>query len=336
MGQITPSPTTIEFLTPIWERALHRSQIGPRENFFELGGDPATAVQIFQEIANTGGIKLPAFVIYQAPTVSSLSTLLSETKSPEFPPMVLLKPGAGGAPVFITHGVGGHLLEFSDLVREIKTSRPIYGMQTRGMDGAAKPFERIEDMAGYFLEAVRKIQPRGPYTLIGYSLGGMVALEMARSLQKSSEKIMLLAMLDSYPGRQALSLGQQVRLAVQLSANRLRTKAPGRADASGAQTDAAAHALEEHVLSFPAMQRVLASSNRALGRYRPSPYLGRVRFVRASIPTRFPADPMPVWKAYLPDLTVESVPGDHHGILKGHAPELSAVVSRYLNETENS
>lgn len=336
MGQVTSSSAKIDLLTPIWQRALGRTKIGPDENFFELGGDPSAAVQIFQEVARAGGTKLPAFVICQVPTISSLAALLADTRPLEFPPLVQLKPGASGLPVFVTHGVGGHLLEFCYLVREMKTPRPIYGLQTRGMDDVGEPFERIEDMAKYFLETIRSTQPHGPYTLIGYSLGGLVTLEMARRLKESGEQIAMLALLDSYPGREALALGQQVRLVGQLVVNRLLRKPPGQADAGGGTADAAAAELDEYIFSFPAMRRVLAGSSRSLSRYRPTPYPGRVRFVQASIPSKFPVDPIPVWGPFLPDMTVESVPGDHHGILKGHAQELASVLNRYLKETENS
>jgi pimeloyl-ACP methyl ester carboxylesterase len=72
-------------------------------------------------------------------------------------------------------------------------------MQAKGIDGVEEPLDRIEDMARYSLDAVRQLQPHGPYLLIGFSLGGLVTLEMAQQLIADGEKIGLLAMLDSYP-----------------------------------------------------------------------------------------------------------------------------------------
>lgn len=334
MGQINFPSSKIDFLTPIWQRALGRQQIGPEDNFFELGGNPASAARIFQEIAQSGGVALPPFVIYQAPTISSLALLLSREKPLEFPPVVPLKAGSSDLPVFITHGMGGHLLEFFDLIRETDTVRPIFGLQTRGMDGSSEPFERIEDMAAYFLEAVRKAQTHGPYTLIGYSLGGLVALEMARRLQKSGETIALLAMIDSYPPRAALSPGQRLRLVSRLSVTRFSRSKTSHTGPVGNKIELGQPL--DLAKSLPAMRRVLASSNLALNRYRPARYSGRVHFVRAAIPTAFPADPLPVWKPYLPDFVVETVPGDHHGVLTNHHRELASALTRYLQETENS
>jgi acetoacetyl-CoA synthetase len=336
MNQIASPSSKIDFLTPIWQRALGLPKIGPDENFFALGGDAAAAARIFQEIARTGGIELPPFVIYQAPTISSLATLLAQDNPREFPALVQLKPGSAGLPVFITHGMGGHLLEFFNLVREIETSRPIYGLQTRGMDGVREPFETIEAMAGYFHTAVGKEQPHGPYTFVGYSLGGLVTLEMARRLRESGEEIALLAMLDSYPPRAALSFGQRVRLISRLALSRAYKKAPEDARGKSVQSSPDAESTLDFGKSLPAMQRVLACSNKALNSYRPKEYLGRVHFVRAAVPTAFPSDPLPVWKPYLPGLAVETIAGDHHGILTEHHRELASALTRYLKETENS
>jgi len=80
-----------------------------------------------------------------------------------------------------------------------------------------EPLDRIEDMAQYSLDAVRQVQPHGPYFLIGFSLGGLITLEMAQQLMAQGEKIGLLAMLDSYPNMRSLSLVQRTRLATRMA-----------------------------------------------------------------------------------------------------------------------
>ncbi len=97
-------------------------------------------------------------------------------------------------------------MDFFQLVKYIQTQRPIYGMQAKGTDGVDEPFDRIEDLAQFYLDAIRKLQPHGPYFLIGYSLGGLVMLEMAQRLIKTGENVALLAMLESYPHPRFLSL----------------------------------------------------------------------------------------------------------------------------------
>ena len=334
MGVPQSASELIGVLTPIWERALQRSSIGAEENFFVLGGDPGAAGRIFTEVAQTCGCVLPPFVMYQAPTIASLAALLSQPGPPQFSPLVLLKPGTGGPPIFITHGLGGHLMEFFGLVRHMPDSQPIYGMQTRGMDGVAQPFDRIEDMAEYFREAIKKVQPHGPYSLIGYSLGGLVTLEMARGLKENGEAIGLLAMIDSYPPMEALSWGQRTRLTARLNMQQLASNI-GLRHPSQKEKRGKSELLEDET-AHPAMKEVREKSRLALEQYRPQFYDGKVHFVRAGIPTIFPADPTPVWGPWLKELAVETVPGDHHGILTAHAGELASILSRYLRETRSS
>jgi thioesterase domain-containing protein len=81
-----------------------------------------------------------------------------------------------------------------------------------GIDGIGKPLETIEGMAKFYLNAIQQVQPRGPYFLIGHSLGGLVALEMAQQLTGQVEQVALLAMLDSYPHAGHLPIGPRARL----------------------------------------------------------------------------------------------------------------------------
>jgi thioesterase domain-containing protein len=120
--------------------------------------------------------------------------------------------GSAEPPVFIAHGLSGSVMDFFHIVKHIQTPRAIHGMQAKGIDGVEEPLDRIEDMARYSLQAVRQVQPRGPYILIGFSLGGLVALEMAQQLIAQGERVGLLAMLDSYPHVSRLSRGQRARL----------------------------------------------------------------------------------------------------------------------------
>ena len=334
MGVPPSASELIAMLTPIWERALQRPSVGIEENFFELGGDPAAAGRIFTEVAQTCGRVLPPFVMYQAPTIASLAALLSQPGPPQFSPLVLLRPGTGGPPIFITHGLGGHLFEFFSLVRHMPNLLPIYGMQTRGMDGVAQPFDQIEDMAEYSLEAIKKVQPHGPYSLIGYSLGGLVTLEMASRLKESGEAIGLLAMIDSYPPVEALSWVQRTRLIIRLNMQQLASNL-GLRHPSQKEKRATGESMVDEEL-YPAMKQVREKSRLALERYRPRFYAGNVHFVRAGIPTIFPADPTPVWGPWLKELAVETVPGDHHEILTEHAGDLASILSRYLRETRSS
>jgi thioesterase domain-containing protein len=340
--QPMPTSTMVEMLVPIWQRVLQLASVGVDDNFFDVGGDSALALALFNEIAQACGRELPPVMIYHAPTISALVALLEESAPPRVPPLVQLKPGSVEPPIFITHGLGGSVMDFYQVVKHIQTPHAIYGMQAKGIDGAEEPSDRIEDMARYSLEAVRQLQPRGPYFLVGYSLGGLVTLEMARQLTAEGEKVALLAMLDSYPEIRYLSFAQRARLLTRLATRRASTamNLPAgdalalmvRPSRRRSLTPRVSYQPPADVSLTPAMQRVRQSAYLALTRYQPQFYPGNIRFVRAAIPTDFPADPAAVWSGLAGKFEVETVPGDHLGIMTTHYERLASVISRYVGE----
>jgi acetoacetyl-CoA synthetase len=332
----------VEMLTPIWLRVLQLSSVEAEDNFFDLGGDSSLALQLFNEIARASGRELPPVMIYCAPTITALAAVLEQPADPRFPALVLLKDGSAAPPLFITHGLGGSVIDFFQVVKHIQTSHPIQGMQAKGIDGTEEPFDRIEDMARFYLDAIRQVQPRGPYLLAGYSLGGLVTLEMAQQLTASGEKVALLAMLDSYPDIRYLSLAQRAQLVTRLMTRRAATamKLPVgealsliiRPSRRRAVAPKVSYQPPVDVLLSPAMQRARECAYLALTRYKPRFYSGKIKFVRAEIPTDFPADPGAVWAHLANKFEVETVPGDHLGIMSTHYEKLAAAISRYVEE----
>jgi acetoacetyl-CoA synthetase len=325
------TPTTIDRLVPIWQRALQRSYIGVDDDFFALGGNPSIAANLFAEIAEVSGRELTPLMIYQAPTIGELAALLDQPGTPTFEPLVQLKAGTGDPPVFIAPGLDGNISELFELVRHIRSHRPIYGMQARGMDGVDAPFECIEDMARFYLDAIRKTQPRGPYLFIGYSLGGLITLEIAQRLSRSGEQIAMLALLDTYPGRGHLPMGQRVRLLYHRGKHRVSKLIQGLTGNSGDQS-------RTIVPLSPAARRVHDGSYIALQHYRPRYYSGRIRFVSqqckvfSRVNPYAVLNPAAVWADLAGAFEVEIVPGDHHGMVLEHFESLASLLSRYLQE----
>ena len=314
----------VEVLTPIWQRVLQLSAVGIDDDFFDLGGDSSLALQLFHEIAQACGRELPPVTIYQARTIAALAALLEQTTTPRFPALVLLKPGADKTPIFLAHGLGGSVIDFFQPVRCIESEHPIYGLQSKGIDGLDEPPERIEDMAEFYLHALRELQPRGPYILIGYSLGGLVALEMAQRLTAKGERIALLCMIDAYPNIRYLPFGQQIRLAARLACRGLHIL--------GNSSENALYQPPAGIILTPPMKRIRESAYLALTRYRPRFYRGKIKFVRAAVVTGFPADAEAVWTPLAEEIEVETVPGDHLGMIATHYDHLASVLSRHLRE----
>jgi acetoacetyl-CoA synthetase len=333
-----------EILVRIWSRVLQRPKVGLADNFFDLGGDSASAGAIFAEIAQVSGHELPPEAILQSPTIANLAALLEGTSSLRIPRIIQLRGGAKVPAVFMTHGVGGSLLDLLQLVHNIQTDQPIYGLQARGLDGVDEPHDRLEDTAQYFLDAIREKQQHGPYNLIGFSLGGLIMLDVAQRLSVAGEEIASLMMIDSYLGARFQPFGQRMgiysrkikkhawnmrqlplRDAVSYIFRRLeRRKQMFRR----ANRNSAGHPIPFAQLAA----RVKAAGYQALNHYRPHFYPGKVRFLQAEISSDFPDNARAVWSNLVGDITVEIVPGDHLGIISSHAEGVGAVVSSYLQE----
>ena len=319
----------IELLTHIWQEVLQLEGIEPENNFFDLGGDSALAVQLFTKIAQSCGQQLPPVMIYHVPTIAQQAELLDRPTTPELSPLVLLKSGTQRPSVFIAPGLGGGPAEFFQLSKCVDVPNSIYGLQAKGIEGFDQPCERIEDMAEFYLQGIRRLQPHGPYILAGYSLGGLVAIEMARTLLEDGEKVPVVIMIDSYPHRNFLSRGQRLGLMAQKL--KIRIANSGRMPRSEVRLGGLPS--RDAISTFaPAFGRVRESAFVALRRYKPNVYPGAVKFIRAAEVTDFPGDPRAIWSDYIANIEVETLPGDHLGMLTTHYDELGTVLSRFVRQ----
>ena len=326
---LNPSTSlTVEVLTEIWKRLLQIELIGPNDDFFELGGDSALAVQLFAEIADLCGRQLPAVMIYHVPTIASQLALLELRSTPELSPLVMLKSGVPDASLFIASGLGGGPAEFFQLAKYMQTPYGIFGLQPRGIEGFDAPCERIEDMADFYLQAILRLQPQGQYFLAGYSLGGLVALEMARMLTAKGHNVRLLTLIDSYPDINFLPASHRLRLSIQRTGQRaLNFIRP-----QSTRIRLGGLASQDEILTFaPAFERVRGAAYKALRQYKPSFYPGAVKFVRAAEVTQFPANPKVIWSPLVGRFEVETVPGDHLSMLTTQYEALASVLNRYLD-----
>jgi acetoacetyl-CoA synthetase len=337
MTEFITKTSAVEFLLPIWQRVLRRSSVQTKDNFFDLGGSPASAVQLFSEVADVCGRHLPAVLIYSAPTIEALAEVLEQPGPARVPPLLLLKAGTGHPPIFIAHGLGDTVFDLFPMVERIETTHPVYGMQARGIDGVEEPLASVEEMAQFHLAAIKQLQTHGPYFLIGYSLGGLEALEIAQRLSAAGERIALLALLDSYPHRNQLGLTQNALLSFRLAKRRIflpraSTLGGSRAESSGRVDGNASLGSQSPKSMRRIAQRMRDAAYQALKRYRPQYYPGRINFVKPEISTDFPDNPAAVWSRLAEQFDVETIPGDHWSMLTTEFEKLGSILSGYLRE----
>ncbi len=195
---VAPRDTLELQLKQIWEDILETRPIGITDNFFDLGGHSLLAVRLMTQIQNRFAQDLPLSSLFQGATIEHLASILRrQTASLPWSSLVRIQPIGSKRPFFCVHPVGGNVLCYVDLARHLGLDQPFFGLQAPGLEGEREPHSRIEDMAAHYIEALRVVQPEGPYLLGGWSFGGVVAFEMAQQLQKQNHEVPLLVLIDS-------------------------------------------------------------------------------------------------------------------------------------------
>jgi amino acid adenylation domain-containing protein len=202
-GAVAPRTRLELELRQMWEEILQVTPIGVTDNFFALGGHSLLAIYLMAAIRERYGRSLLPPMLLQTPTIEQLAKVI-EQESPRLvhPCLVPLHAQGSKPPFFCVHGAGGNIFRLVDLARtlgEVDPQRPFWGIQAKGLMGEDEPLESVAEMAEHYIGAIRSIQPKGPYHLGGYSMGGVVAYEMALQLHDSGDGVGLLAMLDAAP-----------------------------------------------------------------------------------------------------------------------------------------
>jgi thioesterase domain-containing protein/acyl carrier protein len=186
-------------LTQIWGEVLGLERIGVKDNFFELGGHSLLAVRLINCIEQKLGKKLPLTSLFQNGTIASLAQLLAqETTQLTHSPLIPIQSQGNKTPFFAVHPIGGNVLCYANLARYLGTDQPFYGLQALGLQETEKPVGSIEEMARVYIQAIQAIQASGPYYLGGWSMGGVIAFEMAQQLSAQGQTVALLSLIDSY------------------------------------------------------------------------------------------------------------------------------------------
>lgn len=182
-----------------WQKFLGIDQVGIHDDFFELGGDSLTAVQLIAELRETLQIELSAQSLLNASTIAALADSIEKTTATssrqparQTLPSLLVEINAGDhskRPLFLIHPVGGHVYFYRELASHLNREQPVYGIQAQGVDGETEPSTQVEEMATRYIEAMRSRQPEGPYFLGGSSFGGTVAFELAQQFRALDEKV---------------------------------------------------------------------------------------------------------------------------------------------------
>jgi thioesterase domain-containing protein/acyl carrier protein len=186
----------------LWEVELGVAPIGIDDDFFELGGQSITAVDIFMELEREAGIELHPSVLLEQPTPRAVANMIRKaTENGEAPDTIVeIQGGETRPPFFLVHGLTGDVVFARKLALALGKDQPFLGIRISNRLVQEGGRATIEDLAEEYIAAVRSRQPSGPYILAGYCVGGPIVLEMAHRLCASGEDVPLICLFDSpYP-----------------------------------------------------------------------------------------------------------------------------------------
>jgi amino acid adenylation domain-containing protein/non-ribosomal peptide synthase protein (TIGR01720 family) len=196
----SPRTPQEQILADLFAEVLRLPQVGIDDNFFDLGGHSLLATKLVGRIRAALGIDLAIRTLFESPMVSELSERIeSSSHSNSFDVLIPLRLTGHLPPLFCIHPAAGLSWGFSSLIKHLGKDRPVYGLQARGFTEFDRMPKTIEEMAEDYLDQITKIQPTGPYNVLGWSFGGYVAYEIVHILSKKLETNNKLILLDTYP-----------------------------------------------------------------------------------------------------------------------------------------
>jgi len=239
-------------------------------------------------------------------------------------------------------------MELRPLACRLRGTAPVYGIRASGFEPGEPICDRVEQMAHAYVAAIRAARPRGPYRIAGYSLGGLVAHEMAQRLAAGGERVSLV-LLDTtthdrywpadawleYLGRRALHHFRRLR-GRRVSTGELKWLARAFVGRVRAAVAGAPPADELGGVELPPfVQRLRRAGLLAFARHRPAAGEVPIMLLRSDLGGSLLCDPLRVWRRLAPTVVVRDVPGDHRSMIRlPHVDALAAALSDCLEQAD--
>lgn len=317
----------------MWQSILNISAIRDADNFFNIGGNSLLAVQLFSQISKRFKQNLPLSLLLGASDFKSfvqsiIPLVQSQAVITEgFLSLVPIKVEGSKNPVFAFHGVGGNVLNYVSLIPAFGPDRPLIGVQSLGLNQNIENIT-LEEMASAYIKEIQMHQPHGPYFLVGGSMGGVIAFEVAQQLMKKGESIERIVMFDTFGPRSNM---KAFNIKEKSFFEKLKSFMSYR-------KQVLFHRFKSNVLKMLGITlpielllfEVEQNNYKALWNYKPLSYSGDIHIIRAKLTTSgWYSDPSMGWGPIVKgQIKTYQISGSHSDFIE--SPELSKVLSGLL------
>lgn len=195
---ISPQSDLERKLAEIWKNILNVEDVSINDNFFDVGGHSFTAIQFVRKVEKVVGKPISTTTIFQYPTIQDMAVML-EQEHHLSEVMIEIQPGVNEHSLSFVHPVGGSISCYSSLTHLLDSKCQIYGFKALGLDGREEPIRSIVQIANHYVEELLSTS-RIQHTLLGWSMGGIIALEMGLQMHERLGITPLIIMLDSWSG----------------------------------------------------------------------------------------------------------------------------------------
>ncbi|WP_408637760.1 amino acid adenylation domain-containing protein [Nocardia bovistercoris] len=343
---VTPMQKTV---AAVFEEVLGLDRVGLDDDFFALGGTSLVASKVVAQLRRLTDIEVRVQWFFLAPTVQALGdrlaaadagTLDYDAESDAAMGLVLpIRTSGAEQPLFCVHPMYGLAWCYTGLVQYVDEQRPVYGIQSAALSEDGPPPASLRAMAERYAAEIVAVQPRGSYRLLGWSLGGVLAHEVAVLLRQSGREVSLLAMLDS---AHTWDLGDwratMVELLSELGLTGL--DVDGLEVLSDADFDKLYALIPAEMvgMSPQRLRRIYTSAMRSVDLtrdYQPGYFDGTIEYFRAADDRRRTGDVIAEWRPYAGAVVDHPVPTVHELMTQPDAlVEIGPVLDKLLRESD--
>jgi amino acid adenylation domain-containing protein len=306
-------------IAKIWEDVLKHEQVGRHDNFFELGGHSLQVVAVVSRVQRELSIRVPVKDLFSHPVLAGFARAAKAARERTSQSnLVSLRPRGSLRPLFGVHPIGGTVEYLRRLASRLDPQLPLYGLEASGWDADDAPPPSISAIAERYVAALRSAVPEGPYRLLGYSVGGVIAYAMAETLLEQGAAVEFLGVIDSHP-----NLGVSPEY-VDTVKRMNRAEAEGGPEAAdrvflheSLRYVAPAHTMNVDAAATHRAVRVMRATMQALCHYQPRKLPVQVTLFAATDDASFDLDAE--WSAFMPG-RVQTIPvkGNHLNIIDPH------------------